>query len=124
MMEGIEMKKKVSELQCYLSIVYVVALLVSNIVANKQLVIPFGITMTGAVFVFPITYILSDLFSEVYGYRWSRITCYASFLANLFMVVVFQLVISTKAPDYWHNQEAFAIVLGNTPRILLASLKA
>ena len=124
MMEGIEMKKKVSELQCYLSIVYVVALLVSNIVANKQLVLPFGITMTGAVFVFPITYILSDLFSEVYGYRWSRITCYASFLANLFMVVVFQLVISTKAPDYWHNQEAFAIVLGNTPRILLASLTA
>lgn len=118
------MKKKISELQCFLSITYVVALLVSNIVANKQLVLPFGITMTGAVFVFPITYILSDLFSEVYGYRWSRITCYASFLANLFMVGVFQLVISTKAPAYWPNQEAFATVLGSTPRILFASLTA
>lgn len=118
------MKKKISELQCFLSITYVVALLVSNIVANKQLVLPFGITMTGAVFVFPITYILSDLFSEVYGYRWSRITCYASFLANLFMVGVFQFVISTKAPTYWPNQEAFATVLGSTPRILFASLVA
>lgn len=118
------MKKKISELQCFLSITYVVALLVSNIVANKQLVLPFGITMTGAVFVFPITYILSDLFSEVYGYRWSRITCYASFLANLFMVGVFQLVISTKAPAYWPNQEAFSTVLGSTPRILFASLVA
>lgn len=118
------MKKKISELQCFLSITYVVALLVSNIVANKQLVLPFGITMTGAVFVFPITYILSDLFSEVYGYRWSRITCYASFLANLFMVGVFQFVISTKAPAYWPNQEAFSTVLGSTPRILFASLVA
>ncbi|MBR7037588.1 VUT family protein [bacterium] len=32
--------------------------------------------MTGAIIIFPITYILSDVFSEVYGYRWSRITCY------------------------------------------------
>ena len=76
------------------------------------------------VLVFPIVYILSDLFSEVYGYKWSRLTCYLAFCMNLFMVVVFTLVINTPAPDYWQGQEAFQLVLGNTPRILFASLTA
>ena len=118
------MKKTISKTQSYLTVLYVTAFVVSNIVAAKQFLLPFGITMTGAVIVFPITYILSDLFSEVYGYKWSRITCYLGFAMNVFAVIVFQIAISTPAPDYWTNQEAFATVLGNTPRILIASLAA
>lgn len=115
-------KTKISKVQTYLTVLYVAALLISNIVAGKQLLLPFGITMTGAVIIFPITYILSDLFSEVYGYEWSRKTCYLAFTMNLLMVIVFSVVIATPAPDYWKNQEAFATVLGNTPRMLFASL--
>lgn len=120
------MKKenKISKLQLILTTFFVVALLVSNVITSKQVLLPFGITMTGAVFIFPITYILSDLFSEVYGYKWSRFTCYLGFFMNLFMVLVFQAVIATPAPDYWTNQAAFQTVLGNTPRILFASLLA
>ena len=117
-------KRKISELQLVLTVLFVVSLLISNIITAKQVLLPFGIVMTGAVFVFPITYILSDLFSEVYGYRWSRITCYLGFAANLFMVLIFSAVIATPAPDYWLNQEAFQTVLGNTPRVLVASLLA
>ena len=116
--------KKISKLQLILTTFFVVALLVSNVITSKQVLLPFGITMTGAVFIFPITYILSDLFSEVYGYKWSRFTCYLAFFMNLFMVLVFQAVISTPAPSYWTNQAAFQTVLGNTPRILFASLLA
>ena len=47
-----------------------------------------------------------------------------AFAANLFMVIVFSLVIITPAPDFWNHQEAFQTVLGNTPRILFASLLA
>ena len=118
------MKKNISNLQLTLTTLFVVSLLISNVITAKQVLLPFGITMTGAVFIFPITYILSDLFSEVYGYKWSRRTCYLAFAMNLFMVTVFALVIKTPAPDYWQNQEAFATVLGNTPRILFASLLA
>ena len=88
------------------------------------MLLPFGITMTGAVVVFPIVYVLSDVFSEVYGYKWSRITCYFGFIFNLLMVLIFSIVINSPAPDYWTNQEAFATVLGNTPRMLIASLSA
>lgn len=118
------MSKKVSVLQLSLTLLFVVSLVVSNIITSKQVLLPFGITMTGAVFIFPITYILSDLFSEVYGYKWSRATCYFGFLANLFAVIVFELVIATPAPDHWTNQAAYQAVLGNTPRVLFASMLA
>ena len=115
---------KTSQLQAILTAIFVGALLISNIIAAKQFQLPFGITMTGAVLIFPVTYILSDLFSEVYGYRWSRITCYTAFAMNVVMAIVFALAIATPAPGYWQNQEAFRTVLGNTPRILGASLLA
>lgn len=115
---------KISEVQVVLTVLFVASLLISNVITAKQVLFPFGITMTGAVFIFPITYILSDLFSEVYGYRWSRITCYLAFAMNLLMVAMFSLVIQTPAPAYWQNQEAFATVLGSTPRVLASSLLA
>ena len=80
--------------------------------------------MTGAVIVFPVTYILSDLFSEVYGYEWSRKTCYMAFAMNMLMVVFFEIAIHTPSPSYWTNQKAFQTVLGSTPRVLLASMLA
>lgn len=117
-------KRTISKLQLVLTVLFVVSLLISNVITAKQVLLPFGITMTGAVFIFPITYILSDVFSEIYGYKYSRFTCYLGFAMNLFMVLIFSAVIVTPAPDYWTNQEAFQIVLGNTPRILAASLLA
>lgn len=123
-MKKIFKNEKCSTLQVCLTVLFVSSLLISNVITAKQVLFPFGITMTGAVFVFPITYILSDLFSEAYGYRWSRITCYLAFAMNFFMVLVFSLVIKTPYPPYWSNQEAFQTVLGSTPRVLAASLLA
>ena len=116
--------RKISFVQFILTVVFVVALLVSNVITGKQVQLPFNVVMPSAVFLFPLTYILSDLFSEVYGYKWSRFTRYLGFGANVFMVFVFSVAIASPAPDYFQNQEAFEIVLGNTPRVLLASMLA
>ena len=116
--------EKYSFLQVLLTVISVSCLLISNVITSKQMQFPFGITMTGAVLIFPVTYILSDVFSEIYGYRWSRITCYFSFAMNVVMVIAFELVIASPAPSYWENQEAFVTVLGSAPRVLIASLTA
>lgn len=118
------MKKTNSKLETALTVLFVTCFLISNILAGKQFQLPFNITMTGAVIVFPITYILSDLFSEVYGYEWSRKTCYMAFAMNMLMVVFFEIAIHTPSPSYWTNQEAFQTVLGSAPRVLLASMLA
>lgn len=116
--------KKISITQVILTVLSVVALLIGNILAGKQWNFLFGITMTGAIIIFPITYILSDVFSEVYGYKWSRFTCYLGFAMNILMVLAFQIAIILPASPFYQGQEAFASVLGNTPRILFASLLA
>lgn len=116
--------QKISVTQTLLTVLYVVALLISNILAAKQFVLFGSVTMTCAVMIFPITYILSDVFSEVYGYKWSRLTCYTAFVANILMVAFFQLSIMTPAPDYWLNQAAYETVLGSVPRVLIGSLLA
>ena len=58
-------ENNISGMQLILTVIYVSTLLISNTITGKQLALPFNITMTGAVLVFPIVYILSDLFSEV-----------------------------------------------------------
>lgn len=117
-------KTKISELQCILAILFVTAHIVSNITTVKQVALPFGFVTTCGVFVFPITYILSDIFSEVYGYRFSRFTCYMSFIMNIFATGIFSLAIISPYPIWWENQDAFVKILGNTPKILFASLLA
>ena len=113
--------KKHSSLKLLLTVIFVSCLIVSNIIAGKQIQLPFDLIMPAAVIVFPITYILSDIFSEVYGYKWSRATNYLGLTMNLFAVIVFAIAIKIPAPAFYENQEAFKTILGNTPRILIAS---
>lgn len=116
------LNKRFSAVQLLLTTLFVVVLVVSNIIASKQILLPFGLTMPGAVVLFPITYILSDLFSEVYGYKWSRLTNYLGIILNLFVVGVFMLVIFLPSPEHYTLQSEFQAVLGSTPRMLFASM--
>ena len=115
------LNKKFSTLQMFLTTFFVVILIISNIIASKQVQLPFGVTMPAAIILFPITYILSDLFSEVYGYKWSRLTNNLGIIMNLFTVMVFMITISMPAPSHFELQIEFSKVLGSTPRILFAS---
>lgn len=97
------------------------AMLIANIIAGKQFQV-LGFALPCAVVVFPVTYILSDVFSEVYGYKWSRRSAWVAFGMNLFAVAAFQMTIAMPGVAWFTAQEAFEAVLGNTPRILIASL--
>ena len=119
-----ELWKSHSSLKLILTVIFIAALLVSNVITWRQIALPRWITMTWAIIIFPITYILSDVFSEVYGYKWSRITCYLWFACNLFMSLTFMAVINMKAPEYFTNAEAYSTVLWNTWRVLISSLVA
>lgn len=113
-----------SLLQTFLTILFVTALMISNIISSRIFNF-FGFSMTSAVMIFPLTYILSDLFSEVYGYKWSRITCYLGFACNIFMVGVFYLVSALPTFDWAMGQaESFNSVLIGTASCTAASFIA
>jgi uncharacterized integral membrane protein (TIGR00697 family) len=118
------MKKNIySGLYVLLSIIYVTALNTANIVAVKQVQIG-TLMLTAGQLVFPIMYILSDIFSEVYGYKESRRVAWIAFGMNIFMVLAFNLTIVLPYPSWWENNGAFTLVLGSVPRIVVASLVA
>lgn len=116
--------KKISQLQCILTVISVSFYLASNVITGRQLQLPFGLTSAGGLLIFPVTYILSDVFSEIYGYRWSRLTNWISFGVQVVVMGIFMITIQFPAPVWYQNTEAFNAVLGNTPRILLGSFSA
>ncbi len=116
-----------------LTTAFVVILLVSNLVAQKICVIgpiPLGkwalgpFDVSGAVLLFPITYIFGDVFTEVYGYAASRRAIWLGFFGTSLLYIIGSIVIALPAAPGWRNQQAFTTVFGFIPRILIASLIA
>lgn len=107
----------------YLAITFVVCLLLSNILAAKLLKIG-RFSVTAGVLVFPISYIINDILSEVYGYEKAKKIILCGFVLNVFMVLIFQLAFIIPSPEWFTNDEAFKLILGSTPRTVLAGLVA
>jgi uncharacterized integral membrane protein (TIGR00697 family) len=103
--------------------VFVVVLMISNLVGPKITAIgPFRVS--GAQWLFPITYIFGDVFTEVYGYGASRRAIWTGFFASaLLMVMGLFIVWLPPAPEF-RDQEAFATVFNFVPRTIAASLTA
>lgn len=117
-------KKYITNIQLYITLIYVVALLISNLISSRQVLFFGKFELTGAVIIFPITYILSDIISEVFGYKWSRKTCYMAFISNILLAIIGYIVCIMPYPNWWSDSESFSIVLKAVPRITIASLVA
>jgi uncharacterized integral membrane protein (TIGR00697 family) len=106
-----------------LTTAFVVILLVSNLVAQKVCLIgPFAVS--GAILLFPITYIFGDVFTEVYGFGASRRAIWLGFFGTALLYLMGAITIALPPAPDWHNQQAFKTVFGIIPRILAASLIA
>jgi uncharacterized integral membrane protein (TIGR00697 family) len=80
--------------------------------------------LPAAIVIFPISYILGDVLTEVYGYRAARRVIWLGFLANLFVVVAIMIAQALPAAPFFQDQDKFDRILGSTPRILAASFLA
>jgi queuosine precursor transporter len=103
--------------------IFVAVLLVSNIVASKLVSIG-PMLLSGAQLLFPITYIFGDIFTEVYGYAGSRRAIWNGFLASALMATISAVVVALPPAEGWAHQAAFETVMGQVPRIVVASLIA
>jgi uncharacterized integral membrane protein (TIGR00697 family) len=108
---------------------FVVVLLLSNVVgAEKRSVLivpglgawPFG---AGILF-FPISYVIDDVLTEVYGYAHARRAIWAGFAALLFMALMESVVVALPVAEGWTGQAAYERVFGSGWRIILASIAA
>ena len=102
---------------------FVTCLITANIIAVKLVVI-FGHVLPAAIIIFPLSYIIGDILTEVYGYRQARAVIWLGFLCNLVTVAAIWVGGFMTPASFWGGQEAYDSILGYTPRLLMASFAA
>ncbi len=109
--------------------IFIAALLTSNIIAVR--IVSLGdapligeLIVTSAIVVFPLSYIVGDVLTEVYGYAIARRVIWAGFGANVVMVLAIWLGGLLPAASDWEHQAAYDTILGFTGRLLVASFIA
>lgn len=107
----------------FLAVLFVACLIAANIIAVK-LVSVAGMVLPAAVIIFPLSYILGDVITEVYGYRDARRVIWLGFAANLLVVAALWAGQMLPAAGFWDGQAAYERILGAVPRIVAASLIA
>lgn len=105
-----------------ISALFITGLITSNIIAVK-LADFWGYVLPSAIIIFPVTYIIGDILTEVYGYKAARKVIWFGFICNLFAVVSIWIAGMLDPVDQ-DLGEAYHLVLGSTYRILLASFLA
>ena len=117
---------QVSVLFLILATLFTTSLMAANLFATKQ--ISFGpASFTGAIFVFPISYIVNDVVSEVWGFRRAKTLIWMAFALNFFFVVLGCLIDLIPGVDWWQATPAgvgFHAIFGIAPRIVFASFLA
>ncbi|GAA3001711.1 queuosine precursor transporter [Prevotella corporis] len=116
-------KQQVSVLFMLFSILFCVCLIAANILETKQISV-FGISLTGGLIVFPVSYIINDCVCEVWGFRKARLLIWTGFAMNFFFVTMGALCDWIPGAPYWTNQEGFHAIFGLAPRVAAASFVA
>jgi queuosine precursor transporter len=95
--------------------------LISNVAATKG--VAFGPLLTdGGFLVFPLTYVIGDVLSEVYGFRAARRAVFVGFaMQALAVLVLWATVRLPGAPDYT-NQDALASTVAAISGLAVAGL--
>ncbi len=107
----------------YVMALFVAVLLISNVASSKLLRLgPFS--FDGGTILFPLSYIFGDILTEVYGYARSRRVIWTGFACTALMAVTLYIVGALPPAEGWQGQAAYMAILGQTPRIVLASLLA
>ncbi|MCL2149350.1 MAG: queuosine precursor transporter [Dehalococcoidia bacterium] len=103
-----------------ISALFVTCLIAANTIGVKLVELgPF--MLPAAVIVFPLSYVIGDIITEVYGFRWARRIIWLGFLCNLFFALFVWSGGLMPAASSWGGQSAYEAILGYTPRLLLAS---
>lgn len=108
----------------WLAILFNVCLITSNLFAAKVFQLWDWCVLPGAVIIFPISYVINDCLSEVYGFRKSRLVIWTGFAMNFFLLLSSWIVIALPGAPFWDGDASFRYVFGAAPRAAFASLAA
>ena len=106
-----------------LSSLFAGGLVISAVLATKLTTIgPF--TVPAGVLAFSLTFLCTDIASEVYGPRAARNIVWFGFGTLVLTLVLTQLALAMPPAGFWPHQQAFTSILSVSMRIIGASLAA
>ena len=113
----------------YVMAAFVAILLLSNVIGASKpsyVTLPNGVQWSfgAGVLFFPVSYVIGDVLTEVYGYANARRVIWTGFAALLFMAFMAAVVVALPPAADWPGQKAYEFVFGNSWRIVLASMVA
>ena len=103
---------------------FVAILLLSNVIGAAKPAQLWGLTFGAGILFFPLSYLLGDVLTEVYGYGRTRRCVWVGFAAALFMAAMSWIVVTLPPQPGWTGQAAYEQVFGQVPRIVFASIVA
>jgi len=103
---------------------FVAILLLSNLIGAAKLSTVAGFTFGAGILFFPVSYVIGDVLTEVYGYAHARRCIWAGFIAMAFMAFMSFVVVAMPPAESWDGQSAYESVFGLVPRIVTASMLA
>ncbi len=107
---------------------FVAALITCNLIANKFITINLGFkvfTISAGVLPYPVTFLITDMLSEIYGRKKTNLVVFVGFLASLFVLLI--LYVGHLFPAIESSpvlNEVYDQVFANSWRIILASMTA
>ena len=105
----------------FIQLSYTAVILLANWFDIRMIKIA-GLETDAGTLIFPLTFILSDLITEVYGYKFARRAIWVGFLFNFVFIAYGQLIIHLPSPDYALGvNDKFDSLLGFNARIIIAS---
>jgi uncharacterized integral membrane protein (TIGR00697 family) len=107
----------------FIKYLFVTSILLSNIIATKIIVVG-GLILPAAIILYPLTFLFTDVVSEIEGKKNAHNLVMAGFYMSLAMVLILFVGKILPPAQFWNHQEAYNIILGSAPRIVAASMIA
>jgi len=105
-----------------IGMIFAGVLLTANVIGEKPIAFGEVVVLPAGLLLFPITYLLGDLLTEIYGFGQSRRVIWFAMLCNLFMALMCKIAISLPYAPFWTRQEAYETVLGTSSRLMFFSV--
>ena len=101
--------------------VFTALVIISNVTATKG--VAFGPIITdGGFIVFPLTYVIGDVLSEVYGFKAARRAILLGFAMNILAALTFWVTIYLPPADFYTNQAHFENIVHAYTQLIIAGL--
>jgi hypothetical protein len=107
----------------FIKYLFVSSILLSNIIATKIIQVS-GLILPAAVILYPLTFLFTDVVSEVEGKEEARRLVMMGFYMSVIMVLILSIGRALPPAPFWKYQEAYDVILGTAPRIAAASMIA